>query len=200
MHVRKIKPKKENGTIDKKSMKALFMASEHLAWKPFAKAYGLSPDRSRSDYPVNEWIAEKESIFQATVSDAINETMVFIKKRLPEVIKKDVEETLEVCDLAFKKIKEHLVSDFISIKDIQALMNSVGKIQEIKEKTLFLTHLKLSEDVFKIQGRENLKEETSPVEFMIKTKDGAELTASELTTMLSEYYDRPYDSTNPIEQ
>lgn len=57
----------------KEQIKAIYMASKHLEWTPFAQSMGWDAVRSRQEYPSQTWIQEKKTILALQQSEQIAE-------------------------------------------------------------------------------------------------------------------------------
>lgn len=52
-------PKKQDGSLDKDAIRAMFMASPFMDWYRFAEEHGVDPYLLRRELPVKTWLQEK---------------------------------------------------------------------------------------------------------------------------------------------
>lgn len=74
-----VPPKLPDGNVDKEKVRQMFLASNHVEWKPFVEAFGWDIIQSYNYFPVKEWTDEKKRILASRQAEEISNQLFSYK-------------------------------------------------------------------------------------------------------------------------
>lgn len=212
---------KVSALLSQEQAKAMFMASQHLEWYPWAKSMGWRPEIERARYPdFPEWAKEKRETIARNQSEEIAEALFSHRPRWHADVLKTMKEYPEVADNMMAIIKKRMNDVIVMINE-----DEKARVQHVQaQKTgpfigSFLTHFDNSElvklstairivtdakhkalmtDKWSAAGAEKF---TDPTQFeaplmedqswKVQLYDGQTLRPEEMSAMMKSYYDEP---------
>lgn len=191
---------RKRGPADKQLVRERFMASEYIEWTPFAEAQGWNPSRSRSDYPVAHWIAEKRKILSDVAAERIRDAVFGLNSTWHLEVIRTIREYPELVG-RLRRLVEDKILDLENTKDrsaispkvLQSLASTVKVLVETAHKALLIDKWSLEQaDAFVGERSESQDESSSQFQISVIGEGGTPvlLPAKDLAEILSRFYDK----------
>lgn len=202
----------------KEQVEAVFMASKHVEWTPFAQSMGWDPIRSRTEYPSAIWIQKKKQILAIQQAESIaemvwdhrgrwhkdvlnalnelpraNETMLgILKHRMNELIQ-TINEDVQQKRMAAQTGGIYK-SSFAKIptNELVALATGLSIVTQAHQKSLLIDQwsVKVAETFTDPKQFETAEQKAADTDWTISIIGGEKMNLSNIESLMHQYYDQ----------
>lgn len=127
-------PKNPDGTNDKDKVRALFMASPHVEWAPFAQSMNWDTYSTYSKFPTTIWTKEKKDILAKKQAEEISEMLFNHRSRWHKDVLKTLNTYPQAADAMLgilqAKMNEYIEMINSDIEDAKASAKSASDLSK----------------------------------------------------------------------
>ena len=202
----------------KDQVEAIFLASKHTEWTPFAQSMGWDPARSRTDYPSALWIQKKKQILAIQQAEHIAEQLWDHRGQWHRDVLKTLKEMPEAND-AMLGIVKHRLNNIIGLinedkqnkvlsaqtgqqfeekfqkvtsQEIAVLAGALKTITEAKHKSVMLDNwsMKVAEEFTDPGQFQAAEDKAADNEWTVEILGGEKMSMSNMESFMARYYDQ----------
>lgn len=200
-------------------VKQIFMASRNLEWIPFAKSQNWDPIKTRSKFPVSEWITQKKEALAREQSEQIAELLFDHRSRWHKDVLKTMRDYPEAADAvlgiinqkqnqyikmiqadreeeqkaAKEKREPNFKFDKVKTGELLALASALKIATETKHKSLLISDwsVAVAEQFTDPAQFEREEAKMKDTSWKFEIMGGESLTSAQMEGLLSKWYDKP---------
>lgn len=172
------------------------MGSPHIEWTKFAESQGWNPQRSRSDYPVSQWVDEKKRIIARKQGEKLAEMLFSHEfkwhKQVLNTLHKYPASIDQLFELINKRVRDLAALDSIAdvpTGELVMLTKALKNVTEAKYASLLIDRwsFELAE---KQTATESPESSSKGGGFQIEIMGMGQVSMADIQQMMTEYLDQ----------